>query len=143
MRDIALSFRGRVMRPIVIFLSMLVVFALAGTDVFAAEQTPPHVGPWPGWHSHGTGFWWICPLMMLFMFAIFAAVYFVVRRRRGDLRPPWRWMSEHPEARHLVEGYQDATSESAVDILNKRYARGELEKEEYEEKKAAIASAES
>lgn len=130
------------MRAIVIFLGILAVFALTGTDVFAAEQTPLPVRPWPGWHSHGAGFWWICPLMMLFMFAIFAGVYFAVRRRRGELRPPWRWMSEHLDARHLFEGYQDATSESAVEILNKRYARGELDKAEYEEKKAAIASAE-
>ncbi len=130
------------MRPIVIFLSVLAVFVLTGSDVLAAEQTLPRVGPWPGWHMHGPSFWWMFPMMMLFMFAIIAAIYFALRRHRGEWRPPWRWMSEHPDARHLFEDYQDATSESAVDILNKRYARGEIEKEEYEEKKAAIASAE-
>ena len=131
------------MRPIVVFLGVLAVFALTGTDVFAAEQTLSHVGPWPGWHMHGPGFWWIFPLMMLFMFAIIAAIYFVLRRHRGDGQPPWQWMSEQAGGRQHFEGYRDTASESAMDILDKRYARGDIEKEEYEEKKAAIASADN
>lgn len=37
-------------------------------------------------------------------------------------------------------GTQPATAnETALDILNKRYARGEIDKEEYEEKKSVIS----
>ena len=105
------------MKSTTILLIVLGTFALTNPATFAAEQTSPYTGPWPGWHAHWPGFWWICPLMMLFMF--FAVVLFVLRRNRG---------------------YRGATPESALDILNKRYARGEIDKEEYDEKKTTIIS---
>ena len=37
-------------------------------------------------------------------------------------------------------GYRSERSESALEILDKRYARGEIGKQEYEEKKATITS---
>jgi hypothetical protein len=37
-------------------------------------------------------------------------------------------------------GYRSERSESALEILNKRYAKGEIDKQEYEEKKATISS---
>ena len=127
------------MRPVPKSFAVVTTFVMV-SPAFAAET--PVVGPWPGWHSHWSGFWWLCPLMMLFMFVFFALVFFVLRRNRGAWRPPWRWMSEQLENQQIYEGYGGAVQESALDILNKRYARGDIEKDEYEDKKAAIMSAE-
>jgi len=51
----------------------------------------------------------------------------------------WR---DHMMHRHDIREIMkdlDEPSETALEILNKRYAKGEIEKQEYEEKKAAIS----
>ena len=73
--------------------------------------------------------------MMLFMFIF---LFFFLSRGRGGRSPPSWWMGEHPGSRQAYEGYRGPAPESALDILDKRYARGEIDKEEYEEKKSAI-----
>jgi putative membrane protein len=103
-----------------------------------AQQTPQQPappppewygpGPWHLWNEgHSWQFWWICPLMMLFMLVVFGGIFFFARRSLGEgphhWGPPWR-----------------TTSHSALEILSERFARGEIQKEEYEEKKVAILS---
>jgi putative membrane protein len=84
-------------------------------------------GPWMMWgDGYGWQYWWICPLIMLFMIVVFAVIFFTVRSSgAGSHRwdPPWR-----------------GASHSALQILSERFARGEIHKDEYEEKKAAILS---
>ena len=47
-------------------------------------------------------------------------------------------MMDRPEFRSAMKRNWGKRSESALEILDKRYANGEIEKQEYEEKKAAI-----
>ena len=83
-------------------------------------------GPWQGpWH--GSQFWWICPIVMLFIFFVFIAIFFARRHHWGS---PW----------HMMDRAWGSPTHSALQILNERFARGEIEKDEYEDKKAIILS---
>jgi uncharacterized membrane protein len=73
------------------------------------------------------GFWWIFPLIMIIMVAL---CFFMMRGRMGSMmcRPGFRSTGGHGE---------DASG-SSLDTLDRRYARGEINKDEYDEKKRAI-----
>jgi putative membrane protein len=77
---------------------------------------------WPG---YGWGFGsmgWIMPLIGVIVLAliVWGIVMFVRRGNTGCC------------------GYSQSTAESALAILKRRYAKGEINKEEFEEKKKAI-----
>jgi len=65
--------------------------------------------------------WWICPILMI------AMCFFMMRGRRGSMMCGFGSRDR--------DWHQSSTSDSATDILDKRYASGEINKEEYEEKK--------
>ncbi len=75
----------------------------------------------------GNGLWWIFPLVMIGMIVF---CLFMMRGHMGSMmcRPGFRSPC----------GRGEDTPDSASDILDKRYARGEINKEEYEQKKKAI-----
>lgn len=121
-----------------------VLFALSHPLIASAQQTqqPPWdwPGPWHMWHG-GWGFWWIFPLLMLFMIIICIAIFiFFLGHRSGRCGHhhwgPWQMM-DRPSGPGRSWG--DPTY-SALQILNERFAKGEIQKQEYDEKKAAIRS---
>lgn len=75
----------------------------------------------------GYGYWWIFPVIMIIMLAL---CFFMMRGRIGS-------MMCRPGTRGTGSNAGDA-SESALDVLDKRFARGEIGKEEYEEKRSVI-----
>ena len=98
------------------------------------DYLPPHGyfahGPW-GHYGYG-GHFWMFPLMIMFLLLICGAIFFFAHRS-GCCRGMHHW---GPQS-HSMGG--DSTY-SALQILNERFARGEIQKDEYADKKAAILS---
>lgn len=74
-------------------------------------------GPWHMW-AGGWGFWWMFPFLMLVFFGV--CIFFMMGRHGHS---------------HRFDG---RPTDSALRILAERFARGEINKDEYEEKKAAL-----
>ena len=110
----------------------LVPYVLAGDNT----TSQPYPGCWwdgAHWHS----FWWVFPLMFLIVIVIFMMM------RKSGMSCMWcNRIIGSPGSHEEMSQSQGEPSESAMEILNKRYARGEIDKQEYEEKKAAIALSE-
>ena len=82
-------------------------------------------------------FWWggafIFPMIMpiIMLVVVLIILYFIFGR--GGFRPPWCDVSDR-----LPHHARD--SETPMDILKKRYAKGEITKNEYEQMKRDILS---
>ena len=78
-------------------------------------------GMGPGMMGWGYGMGWFGPLIMIaFWIAVIVGIVFLIR---------WIVISNRST------GQKTHTEDSALEILKKRYARGDIGKEEFEEKK--------
>lgn len=103
----------------------IVLAALAALPLFRGD----YVWQGGGWGMMGPGMmggfgggWWMAILMILVPVLV---IWVVVALARGDT-----WFDGPRHTEH---------AESAMELLKKRYARGEISKEEFEEKRRTLA----
>jgi len=85
----------------------------------------------PEYYWHGG--WWGLPMMMpVIMVIVVLIVLYLIFGRAGS-RPPWGGDAD----KRSTHGRE---AESAMEILKKRYAGGEISKEEYEQIKKDLES---
>ena len=81
---------------------------------------------YPGEHFWWGG-WWMFPMAMPIIMIIVALVVVYFLFGRSGYRPPW---DRYPAGRE---------TETPLDILKKRYARGEIKKEEFDQMKKDLS----
>ena len=115
-------------RSISVFSFLFLHNFVSAAFVLAADEIPTQ--PYPNSWCYGmpwTTFGWVFPVM----FFIMMIVIFILFMRRRGMGCNW------PDNMNQTFGNRP---DSAMEILNKRYAKGEIDKQEYEEKKAAISA---
>jgi putative membrane protein len=101
----------------IIFIIFITLTASSATSGFA-QMGPGYMGPgMMGW-GYGMGWGWSI-IMIAFWIAVIAGIIFLIR---------WIAMSTD-------KGKTAGGEDSALEILKKRYARGEINRQEFEEKK--------
>jgi putative membrane protein len=101
--------------------------ALAPKGAPAQQPQDPGYGPhmWDyGWHG-----WFLGSLMMLLSLAVIVAVVVLLLR--------WLGGPGHGEPGH-GRHQPPANGQSPIDILKERFARGEIDKEEFEERRRVL-----
>jgi putative membrane protein len=94
-----------------------------------------HFDTWgDGWHYFPAT---IC----LVMFIIMAVCYFWFYRKRGIVFNR-SWLRQNWNRDWFVDCYRSRRSDSAIELLKKRYVRGEINKEVFEQMKKDISNTE-
>ena len=106
--------------------ALATIAAIAALPGAALAQGPPgyyadHMMWGGGWHG-----WALGPLMMVFWLALLVGAVVLIAR--------WLGASGHVEPRRANPG------SSALDTLRERFAKGEIDKAEFEERNALLKS---
>ena len=112
-----------------------IALIIGGIALFIVLVLPPILGALGGWGSRGWdgrswgmmgpgmmggfGFWWLMPIFMIIFWGLI--IWGIVALIRGLTSA-----GSHGSAKQ---------ADSALEILKRRYARGEINKQEYDEKK--------
>jgi putative membrane protein len=103
---------------------LLVPVLVFSREALAQYRDYPGWGMGPGMMGWGMGGWYGPLFMVLFWVSIIVLIAFLIR-----------WILSSDRSGRLVKTKED----SALDILKRRYARGEIDKQEYEAKKKDLS----
>jgi putative membrane protein len=104
-------------------------FTVAPLWAFAQQPPEPNRHDWGPYMMGWGGGWYgmiLGPLLMILFLAVVIAVAVVIVRGLGG---PWQW---GPPPHQMSSG------RTPLDILKERYARGEINKEEFEERRRVL-----
>ena len=100
-------------------ITSLIIALQAAPNVWAQESPNNYFGPHMMWQS---GWMLFGPLMMIAIITIIVVVVVLLMRRPNDQR----------------SNVQLSSDETALSILKERFARGEIDKDEYEERRRVL-----
>jgi len=103
--------------PIILILIIVIIFMVAGGFTLFMDRDNidryHEEGEWPGpWHMMGTGGFWMFPFFPIILLAV--VLYFVFGKNNA------RWTGS-------------GSDDSPIELLKRRYAKGEITKEEFDE----------